>query len=165
MEVLQLGQQLGVPQDSQVCRRAAGSGHLACLRWARQAAGYPWGPWTPASAASGGHLDCLAWLHDAGCPWDAQTCIMAAQGGHLACLTFAHEHGCPWDTRACKVAARNGHLKVPSPFALPRLLLSPNLAPLNRAEVSVDTSTRHRGKTVQAFGRVLAAPRAAVSCV
>jgi len=100
----------GIPVDD-TCRFAAGGGHLAVLRWAREHE-CEWDLRTCRAAAEGGHLEVLRWAWENGCPWDEETCGNAAAGGHVAVLRWAREHGCPWNDLTCSYAAKNGHLEV-----------------------------------------------------
>ena len=67
-----------------LCTFAAGSGHLAVLKWARA------------------HVY----------PWDDFTCWAAAKNVQLKVLRCARANGCPLDARTCSWAARNVHLKI-----------------------------------------------------
>jgi len=46
-------------------------------------------------AAKTGQLEVLKWAREHGCPWDARTCEAAAESGHTELLQWAREHGCP----------------------------------------------------------------------
>jgi len=105
-----LHENVGCPWDEETCRKAAISGHLECLKYAREN-GCPWNTETCEGAAYNGHLECLKYAHEKGCPWDESTCSWAAQYGQLECLKYAHEKGCPWDRWACESAAQYGHLE------------------------------------------------------
>lgn len=93
--------------DELTCARAAESGNLEMLKWARRL-GCPWDKRICELAAEGGHLEVLKWARHEGCPWDGLTCAYAARGGHLDVLKWATENGCPWDQRTLEWAAENG---------------------------------------------------------
>ena len=68
-----------------LCAKAAKSGQLELLKWAR-AYGCQWSVSTCANAAGGRHAEVLQWTRANRCPWDWQTCANAAWGGHLNVL-------------------------------------------------------------------------------
>ena len=71
------------------------SGHLSCLKWAREN-GCPWNELTCKSAASGGHLSCcLQWARENGCPWDIDTYRKAQSCGNSEVLKYVIYQGCP----------------------------------------------------------------------
>ena len=108
LECLKYARKNGCLWDS-TCWNAAGNGHLDCLRYAREN-GCSWDEGTCSYAALNGHLDCLKYARENGCPWDEDTCENAAKNGHLECLKYARENRCPWDVWTCTLAALNGHL-------------------------------------------------------
>ena len=77
-----------------LCRLAAGGGHLEVLQWAR-AHGCPWDHHTCTAAARNGHLEVLQWARAQGCDWDEQTCLEAEEGAHFEVLEWARAQGCP----------------------------------------------------------------------
>ena len=90
----------GCPWSDNLCRAAAGGGHLEVLKYLREN-GCRWDERTCHAAARGGHLEVLKYLHERGCPWDEMTCWHAAWGGHLEMLKYARANGCPWDRANC----------------------------------------------------------------
>jgi hypothetical protein len=60
-----------------------------------------------AQAAFSGHLDCLRYARENRCPWDANVCLYAARNGHIDCLRYAHENGCPWHEKTAFFARIN----------------------------------------------------------
>ena len=59
---------------------------------------------TCAKAAESGNLEVLKWARANGCEWDATTCAKAAEGGHFDVLRWARVNGCPWDEATQAVA-------------------------------------------------------------
>ncbi len=106
---LRYAREQGCAWDSMTLEAAAARGHLDCLRYAHEN-GCEWSPNVPAQAASNGHLDCLRYAHENGCEWDLNTTTFAADGGHLDCLQYAHENGCEWDSTAPLTAAAGQHI-------------------------------------------------------
>ena len=46
-------------------------------------------------AAGGGHLEVLQWARAQECDWDEQTCLEAEEGEHFEVLEWARAQGCP----------------------------------------------------------------------
>ncbi|CAM9268321.1 unnamed protein product [Ectocarpus fasciculatus] len=80
-------------QSVDLCKVAAGAGHLDALKWAR-GNGYHWDECTCMAAAKGGHLEVLQWLRQEDCPWDHFTILMAARHGKRQVWIWARENGC-----------------------------------------------------------------------
>ena len=60
-----------------------------------------------------GHLSCLKWARENGCPWNELTCKSAASGGHLSCLQWARENGCEHVFWICEYDIRcSSHLPL-----------------------------------------------------
>jgi hypothetical protein len=83
--------------ESVTCSRAAESGHLEVLKWAREH-DCEWDAATCSGAAMTGELEVLQWARHR-CPWDEETCELAADRGELEVLEWAIEHGCPGGER------------------------------------------------------------------
>ncbi|KAF8062764.1 ribulose-phosphate 3-epimerase [Scenedesmus sp. PABB004] len=86
-----------------VCRAAAGGGHVQVLAWARGLSP-PLGKWSPttcAAAAAGGQLAALQWLRSRSprCPWGAAACLAAAARGDVEMVQWmrAQSPPCPWE--------------------------------------------------------------------
>jgi hypothetical protein len=115
LEQLQWATSVGCCYDcdaSNGCASVASGGHLKVLRWARETAGWRWGPSTCASAASGGHLEVLQWARDNGCDWNCRTCTEAALGGHLETLQWAMANGCDYPNYTGSIAQEYGHTEM-----------------------------------------------------
>ena len=79
------------------CAQMAENGNVEFLTFLHENVGCPWDEETCRKAAISGHLECLKYARENGCPWNTETCEGAAYNGHLECLKYAHENGCPWD--------------------------------------------------------------------
>lgn len=103
-----IGRQLCVPgpanrTKSGHCLRAAKSGHINCVVYARDR-GRPWGPGICAAAAAGGHLDILRYAHAHGAPVEDNAIEVAMAAGHLDCVWWLCDHGHPWGRATCASA-------------------------------------------------------------
>jgi hypothetical protein len=103
----------GSPFDaSSVCERAAKSGSIEMMVYARQC-GCELNARTMQMAAIKGRLGMCQYLHANGCAWDTEAPKWAAVCGHLDTLRWLYENGCPWDAAAvCIQAAKGGHIEV-----------------------------------------------------
>ena len=96
--------------DKWTCARAAGSGNLEMLKWARQN-GCDWDYETCLYATR--NLEILKWARENGCDWDGNTCLNAAKSGKLEMLKWPRQNGCPWNTYWCQEEAiQQGHFEV-----------------------------------------------------
>jgi uncharacterized protein YabN with tetrapyrrole methylase and pyrophosphatase domain len=94
-----------------MCERAAETGYLNVLKWAREN-NCSWNDWACHNAAYNDHLNVLKYLREYGCPWDKYTCYYAVETGHLDVLKWARENGCPWDDRIKELAAEKGYIEL-----------------------------------------------------
>ena len=111
LEVLKWARSSGCAWDESTCSAAAKGGHLTLLRWAKEN-GCPSDATTCAAAAGGGHLEVLMWARENDFAWDESTCASAAAGGHRGVLKWARANECPWNAATCASAAESGNLEV-----------------------------------------------------
>jgi len=99
------------PIDAHACARAAGNGHLECLKYLREEVKAPWASWTADWVAQKGHLHILEYLVER--KYDEYynlACERAAENGHFDCLKYLHETAkAPWNYWAVQRAHENKH--------------------------------------------------------
>jgi len=80
------------PIDAHACARAAGNGHLECLKYLHEEAKAPWDYWTAAWAALCGRLHILEYLVERKYThFSKYACQWAAEKGHFDCLKYLRE--------------------------------------------------------------------------
>ncbi|GFH53376.1 hypothetical protein CTEN210_09852 [Chaetoceros tenuissimus] len=68
---------------------------LHVLQWLREQHNTPWDESTCYKAAETGNIDALKWARENGCPWDEGTLCAAAKMGHFHIVNYCLENGCP----------------------------------------------------------------------
>jgi hypothetical protein len=99
------------PMDADACAKAAGGGHLECLKYLHEEAGAPWTSRTAGWASLDGQLHILEYLVDQEYDeYNELSCRMAATEGHLDCLKYLHETAkALWDGDTVRYAHENNH--------------------------------------------------------
>jgi hypothetical protein len=99
------------PMDADACAKAAGGGHLECLKYLHEEAGAAWTSRTAGWASLDGQLHILEYLVDQEYDeYNELSCRMAATEGHLDCLKYLHETAkAPWDGDTVRYAHENNH--------------------------------------------------------
>jgi hypothetical protein len=99
------------PIDAHACARAAGNGHLECLKYLHEEAKAPWDYWTAAWAALCGRLHILEYLVERKYThFSKYACQWAAEKGHFDCLKYLRETAkAPWDSHVVQKAHFNKH--------------------------------------------------------
>ncbi len=127
-----------LPEDVQLCSRAARLGRLDILKWLR-GKNCPWDVSVSVQSAERKHYELFKWAIENGCPWAEQAglwfvedesmemlkwlkqinikigtlaCANAAYKNNMKLLKWLRGNGCPWDIGTCFYCVGNNNLDM-----------------------------------------------------